>query len=129
MVGTFGYGALFWTTNPLMMKGKEVVVYKTFEEFYPFYLGEHSDGINRLLHFIGTSLAQLMLIYIVLTGSWSKILFVPLIGYGFAWVGHFFFEKNKPATFKYPFFSLQGDLQMWRDIIRGRVPLFPKKNK
>lgn len=94
--------------------------YNSFEQFYPFYLKEHSDRTNRRLHFIGTSLViVLLLLSLFVSGMFFK--FVPLVGYGFAWVGHFFFEKNKPATFKYPLFSLIGDFKMWYQIATGRL--------
>jgi len=71
----------------------------TLKEFYPFYLEEHSNSISRILHFIGTSLV-LLLIPTALIFNDAKVLFlIPFVGYGFAWVGHFFFEKNKPANF------------------------------
>ena len=92
--------------------------YKSFEEFYPFYLSEHVNPICRLLHFIG----NLFVIIILIASFFSiKILFfAPLFGYGFAWMGHFFFEKNKPATFRYPLYSFLGDWIMFKDILIGR---------
>ena len=97
--------------------------FKTFADFYPFYLSEHSNLICRRLHFIGTSLLILFLIYILFTAKWILLIVIPIIGYGFAWVGHFFFEKNRPATFKYPFFSLAGDFVMFKDILVGKVKI------
>ena len=82
--------------------------YQSFEEFYPFYLSEHKNKTSRTLHFIGTFIVIDLMIF----SSWLKAKFwiaLPLVGYGFAWVGHAFFEKNKPATFKYPLWSLRGD--------------------
>jgi len=101
----------------MTQKGEKV--YNTFEEFYPFYLREHSNEINRRLHIIGTTLVVMLLVWSVLTGHLRNLFYVPLIGYGFAWVGHFFFEKNKPATFKYPLFSLRGDFKMWFEVVTG----------
>jgi hypothetical protein len=95
--------------------------YKSFQEFYPFYLSEHSDRTCRRLHFVGSSLVLTMLAYILLTGSWALVITLPLIGYGFAWVGHFMFEKNRPATFKYPLYSLMGDWVMFKDILTGKI--------
>ena len=89
--------------------------YNTFGEFYPFYLSQHQNSICRLLHFIGTSIVILLLIFYVNTAT--DLIFIPLIGYGLAWVGHFFFEKNKPATFQYPLYSLMGDFVMFWDIL------------
>jgi hypothetical protein len=94
-----------------------------FAEFYPYYLGEHCDRACRRLHFVGTSLALFCLIAFVWTGAILSWFFAALIvGYAFAWAGHFFFEKNRPATFKYPIYSLRGDWAMWLDILRGRIP-------
>ena len=91
--------------------------YNTFWEFYPFYLSQHQNSVCRLLHFIGTSIIILMLIFYI--DSLNDLIFIPLVGYGFAWVAHFFFEKNKPATFKYPLYSLMGDFVMfWQILIR-----------
>ncbi|MDD3723388.1 MAG: DUF962 domain-containing protein [Lutibacter sp.] len=100
---------------------------KSFEEFYPFYLRQHRNKINRLLHVIGTTIV-LALIFTAFYHNIPKLWFaVPVAGYGFAWVGHFFFEKNKPATFKYPLWSLQSDFKMYLDIISGKIPLNPSK--
>lgn len=95
--------------------------FNNFAEFYPFYLSEHSDVTCRRLHFIGSSLVLLLLAYILLTGSWGLILALPIVGYGFAWVGHFVFEKNRPATFKYPLYSFMGDWVMFKDILTGKI--------
>ncbi len=95
--------------------------YTTFRDFYPFYLGEHRNPICRRLHFIGSSLVLLTLISVLVTGRWWGLLLMPLFGYGFAWAGHFFFEKNRPATFIHPLYSLMGDWVMYRDILTGRI--------
>ncbi|MBA1200658.1 DUF962 domain-containing protein [Pseudomonas capeferrum] len=97
--------------------------YRSFAEFYPYYLGEHSNPTCRRLHFVGTSLVIALLAYAIASGEWLLLVAVPLAGYGFAWAGHFFFEKNRPATFTYPFYSLIGDFAMFRDILRGKVKL------
>ena len=89
--------------------------YSPFWEFYPFYLSQHQNSVCRLLHFIGTSIIILLLIFYV--DSAKDLLFIPLVGYGFAWMGHFFFEKNKPATFEYPLYSLMGDFVMFWQIL------------
>ena len=96
--------------------------YDTFADFYPFYLQEHSNITCRRLHFLGSTLVLLIVAYSVLSGRWYWLLAVPLVGYGFAWIGHFFFEKNKPATFTYPWYSLRGDWVMYVDILRGKIP-------
>lgn len=95
--------------------------YKSLKEFYPFYLTEHKDSVCRGLHFVGTFILILIAIFIVVSARWSLIWTIPLVGYGFAWVGHAFFEKNKPATFQYPFYSLASDFIMFYDILTGRL--------
>lgn len=97
--------------------------FRSFAEFYPYYLGEHSNPTCRRLHFVGTSLVIALLAYTIGSGKWLLLLAVPLFGYGFAWVGHFFFEKNRPATFTYPFYSHAGDFVMFRDILLGKLRL------
>jgi len=95
--------------------------FRTFSEFYPFYLGEHTNPMCRRLHFIGTSLATVLLAGALVTQRWWLILAALVVGYAFAWVGHFFFEHNRPATFQYPLFSFMGDWRMWFEILTGRV--------
>lgn len=102
--------------------------YKTLKEFYPYYLTEHNNSTCRTLHFIGTSIIFVLLITAAVTGKWWLCWFIPVAGYGFAWVGHFFFEKNKPATFKYPLFSLASDFLMYFDLLLGRIPFKPLQN-
>ena len=95
--------------------------FRSFAEFYPYYLNEHADIRCRRLHFIGSWGVLAVLAYAGLSGNWWALLLVPVIGYGFAWVGHFAFEKNRPATFSHPFYSLAGDWVMFKDILLGRV--------
>jgi hypothetical protein len=95
--------------------------FKNFADFYPFYLSEHADVSCRRLHFVGTTLVLLLLAGIVITGRFELLILAPVLGYGFAWVGHYFFEKNRPATFKYPFYSLWGDFVMYKDILIGKI--------
>ncbi len=97
--------------------------FRSFAEFYPYYLGEHSNPTCRRLHFVGTSLVIALLAYTIGSGNWLLLLALPVFGYGFAWVGHFFFEKNRPATFTHPLYSLFGDFVMFRDILLGRISL------
>ncbi|UKJ06641.1 DUF962 domain-containing protein [Solitalea lacus] len=97
--------------------------YKTFKEFYPFYLTEHQNNTSRRLHFIGTGLVILLLPASMLFHSAWLLLLIPFVGYGFAWVGHFFFEKNKPATFQYPLYSLGSDFKLFFDILAGKQKL------
>jgi hypothetical protein len=95
--------------------------YQTFAEFYPFYLGQHSNRMCRELHFIGSTLALACLAAAILTQNiwWFPI--ALLCGYGFAWVGHFGFEKNRPATFRQPLYSLMGDWVMYWQMLTGDV--------
>jgi hypothetical protein len=97
--------------------------YRSFKDFYPFYLSEHANRVSRRLHFAGTSIALLLLIAAFATHRWWLLGLALIQGYAFAWVGHFFFEHNKPATFKYPAFSLMGDWRLWWDILSRRIPL------
>lgn len=96
--------------------------YTSFRAFYPYYLSEHRNVTCRRLHFIGSALI-LVLIGVVAAGALPPwwLLAIPLIGYGFAWIGHFAFEKNRPATFKYPLYSLAGDWVMFKDVLIGRI--------
>lgn len=96
--------------------------FSSFREFYPYYLDEHRDRRCRRLHFIGSWLVLIALILGLTVSPWWLIA-MPLVGYGFAWIGHFVFEKNRPATFKHPFYSLLGDWVMFADILRGRISI------
>jgi hypothetical protein len=96
--------------------------FATFRDFYPFYLSEHRNPTCRKLHFVGSSLVLgLVLAAIVTPHAWLLWL-VPVAGYGFAWVGHFAFEKNRPATFKYPAWSFLGDWVMYWQLLTGKIP-------
>ena len=95
--------------------------FKTFAEFYPFYLGEHMNRTCRRLHFLGSTLALAFLAMFLYSGRPQYILYGLLCGYGCAWVGHFVFEKNKPASFKRPWFSFMGDWVMYKDIWTGKI--------
>jgi hypothetical protein len=95
--------------------------YPSFATFYAFYLTEHRNPTCRRLHFAGTFLVILALLAIVGTRSWPLLWVLPVIGYGFAWAGHFFFEKNRPATFQHPLYSLMGDFRMFYEILTGRL--------
>jgi len=86
--------------------------FETFEEFFPYYLAEHANPTCRRLHYAGTCLGTAAGVYALLSGQFLLLLLYPLIGYGFAWVGHFRFERNRPATFDYPRWSLMGDYKM-----------------
>ncbi|MEN9448821.1 MAG: hypothetical protein RJA25_2111 [Bacteroidota bacterium] len=95
--------------------------YQSLKEFYPYYLTEHSNQTCRTLHYIGTSLLFIIVGVAVYTGTARFLFLLPLVGYGFAWLGHFAFEKNKPATFKYPFYSLASDFIMFFHFITGQI--------
>jgi hypothetical protein len=92
---------------------------RSFEEFWPFYVSEHSHPSNRALHFMGSTLAMGSLAAGLLTRRPGFFLAAPLLGYGCAWVGHFLVEGNRPATFKYPLWSLRGDARMWWKTLTG----------
>ena len=94
---------------------------KTYKEFYKFYLSEHQNASCRRLHFIGTAIVFIILFVSIFKNNYTYLILIPIVGYGFAWVGHFFFEKNKPATFKYPLWSLFSDFKMFFDIIIGKI--------
>lgn len=96
--------------------------FKTLKEFYPFYLSEHRDLTSRILHFIGTGLVVLLFIAAMMFHNYQFLIAIPFVGYGFAWVGHYFFEKNKPATFQYPLFSLASDFILFWDLLSGKQP-------
>ena len=98
--------------------------YTNFKDFYPYYLSEHSHKTTKLLHFIGTSIPLYFLFNFFRTFDFVYIILSLLSGYGFAWVSHFFIEKNKPATFKYPFYSFIGDHLMFIEIIMGKHKIF-----
>jgi hypothetical protein len=95
--------------------------YDTFAEFYPFYLTEHSNRSCRRLHFVGSSLALVCLVMLVVTRNPWWLLYGLICGYGFAWAGHFAFEKNKPASFKQPLYSFMGDWRMYWQILTGKI--------
>ena len=97
--------------------------FTSFRDFYPYYLQEHRNGYCRLCHFVGTTGVLFILVGFIWFQNWMLLIALPFMGYGFAWVGHFIFEKNKPATFRHPLYSLIADFVMYFDILRGTVPL------
>jgi hypothetical protein len=109
--------------------------FATYQEFWPFYVSQHRHPMTRRLHFLGTSLVWTALVAgVLIRPLW--LLAAPLAGYGFAWLGHFAFEKNRPATFTYPLWSLRGDFRMFRLMLLGTMDpeveraerLFPVKD-
>jgi len=104
-------------------EGGAGAAYRSFSEFYPFYLSQHANRTCRRLHFVGTTLGLAALLHAFSTLNFWWLLAGLVAGYGLAWVGHFFFEKNRPATFTYPWYSFCGDWVMWRDMLTGRIRL------
>jgi len=96
--------------------------FSSFREFYPYYLDEHGNRTSRRLHFIGSCGALAFVATAVASANGWWLLAALVCGYAFAWVGHFFFEKNRPATFRHPLYSFAGDWVMFKDILTGRMP-------
>lgn len=99
------------------------MTFSSFSEFYPYYLSEHANANCRRLHFVGSWLVLAVIATALVEAQPLLLLLAPVAGYGFAWAGHFFFEKNRPATFRYPLYSLAGDWVMFWHILTGRVSL------
>jgi hypothetical protein len=98
-----------------------MVQFQSFEEFWPFYVKEHINKKTRTLHFVGTTAAMACVAGSVLLRKKWLLAVAPVVGYTPSWIGHFFIEKNRPATFKYPLWSLRADLVMWTKIARGTM--------
>lgn len=103
--------------------------FNSFEAFYPFYLSQHQHTTCRALHVVGTSLFFYFLIAALWSGYYSLLWLCPVSGYGFAWIGHYFFEKNKPATFTYPLYSLMADFKLYFQILNGTEFINASKKK
>jgi hypothetical protein len=103
------------------------MAYASFRDFYPYYLSEHRNATCRRLHFAGTTLVVILLAAAVALRNPWLLLLMPVAGYGFAWVGHYGFEKNRPATFKHPWYSLLGDWVMYWHLLTGKIP-FEERN-
>ncbi|AQS37307.1 putative membrane protein [Shewanella psychrophila] len=105
-----------------MNKG-EPIRYQSFKEFYPFYLSQHKDPICRNLHYLGSILVLLIFFVSIFSGNYQLLILLPIVGYGCAWVGHFMFEKNRPATFQYPLYSFMAD---WVMLVQGVLQVFKR---
>ncbi|MDN7137679.1 DUF962 domain-containing protein [Pseudidiomarina sp. 1ASP75-14] len=92
--------------------------FSSFKEFYPYYLKEHSNPRCRAMHYIGSTLVLALLAYAFITQQWLWLVAIPVVGYGFAWLGHFLFEHNRPATFKHPWYSLLADWVMYAEFLK-----------
>lgn len=94
--------------------------FSSFDEFYRFYLKEHSNPTCRALHYLGSTWVLLLIVISLASAKLIPLVLIPLVGYGHAWIGHFMFEKNKPATFKWPVFSFLADWVMYKDFLLGK---------
>jgi hypothetical protein len=95
---------------------------KTFQAFWPYYVRDHLNATNRRLHVMGTGLSLIVLGTCLTQGLWIWLWVPFLIGYSFAWLGHFKFERNKPATYEYPWYSLRADVRLLHLTLRGHMP-------
>jgi hypothetical protein len=95
--------------------------FENFEEFWPYYVREHSKKTTRMLHFTGTALGMATVAYALAKRKPKLLLLAPVVGYGMSWIGHFFVEKNRPATFSYPLWSFRGDFRMFAKIVTGTM--------
>lgn len=94
--------------------------FASFRDFYPFYLSQHRNTVNRRLHLAGNVIIVGLAVGAVVTRRWWLLIAIPVAGYGLAWTGHFFFEHNRPATFTHPFYSLLGDWVAFGEVLAGR---------
>jgi hypothetical protein len=102
--------------------------YRTFRDFYSFYLTQHRDPVCRLLHVVGVLASAATLAVGLASQVWLVAALAPLVGYAFGWTGHFVFEGNRPASFRQPLLSFLGDLAMARDVLTGRIALRPARD-
>lgn len=102
-------------------KVEKVAAYRSFGEFYPFYLSQHADRTCRRLHFVGTTAGLGFLLHAFSTLDFRWVLAGLAAGYLFAWIGHIFFERNRPATFTHPLYSFMGDWVMWKEMLTGSI--------
>jgi hypothetical protein len=106
---------------PVLLSSMSERRYNSFTEFWPHYVAEHSNPRTRLFHLVGTSIALGSVAYFILSGRWWLFPLALVPGYGMAWIGHFFIEKNRPATFQYPLWSFMGDYKMIGMMLTGRM--------
>jgi hypothetical protein len=111
------------TIDTTISRSIDLKAVQSFAGFYPFYLTEHKNRTCRRLHFVGCSLSLSCLLMLLVSGNFLWLLAGLLCGYGFAWIGHFGFEQNKPASFKRPLYSFMGDWVMYKDILTGKIKL------
>ena len=95
--------------------------FNNFKDFYVYYLSQHSNRHTRRWHFIGTTLALILLLITCWTRDWSLLWYVPLVGYIPSWISHWWIEKNSPASFKHPLYSLRADIKMYREMLKGKI--------
>jgi hypothetical protein len=93
----------------------------SFREFWPYYVSEHSRPLTRVLHYLGTGGLFVVATLALATGRLALLFLLPVVGYGFAWAAHFFVERNRPATFTYPLWSLAADFVMFGKMLRGQM--------
>lgn len=103
--------------------------YNSLRAFYPFYLSQHQNTTSRVFHFIGTSLFFFIFFGAFIFHQFNWFFLCPVAGYGFAWIGHYFFEKNKPATFQYPLYSLASDFILYFELLAGKQSFNVKDNE
>ncbi len=95
--------------------------FRTFEEYWTFYVKEHQTKANRVLHFVGTTAAMACVAGGLLTKRRWLLAVAPVVGYGPAWIGHYFLEGNRPASFDHPLWALRADLVMWSKMVRFQM--------
>ena len=111
----------FFPVCPLARGQRMTKRFSRFKDFYPFYLEHHRDPMCRRLHVFGTAAALLLVIVVLIWQQWIYLWLLPLLGYGPAWIGHFYFEHNQPATLRHPWYSLLADWMMMKDILTGKI--------
>jgi hypothetical protein len=100
---------------------EETTELHSFEEFWPHYVRQHLHPVNRALHFVGLTLAMRLALKAVQKRRVAPLLLAPVVGYGLSWIGHFFFERNRPASFSYPKWSFRADFKMWSRILQRKM--------